>query len=481
MAAFFIIGEKKIRPGVYFRYENWGNPPIAGADDGRCACVFKSNWGPLGVPVLLENFTEIQRNYGNGGDNGTTDVPLEQFKGGARTVMAMRLGDPDLGTYGTYEIMDEIDFPVIKLTLAYPGSRKLAITIRPTLANPEVSELLLLEDTTLIERIFFSTPETPPTDYSMVDTLIAAAKNSVNFTLTKIDDSTEPIAVIDQEPIIQGTEPTITTQDYSNAFDVLEAYRWNVLAIDTNDTGIQEMTKLYLNRILQGGKFSIGCIGDPSTIDYDVRLSRASGVYNDFQVIYVGNGFTDIDGNTIEGYKAAARISGMIAGTPSSNSITHLAVDGAMNLTEPLSNNKHERAITAGMLTFSNSSANTVWVEKGITSLAVLGNNEDAGWKSIKRVKVRFELMQRLNDTVEVLVGRINNDPDGRMAVVKASNAVCTEMIAERKLLAGAHCEVDANNPPQGDSAWFIIYADDVEALEKLYFTFRFRFTPDLG
>ena len=34
MASFFIIGEKKTRPGVYFRYENYGTPPIAGVDDG---------------------------------------------------------------------------------------------------------------------------------------------------------------------------------------------------------------------------------------------------------------------------------------------------------------------------------------------------------------------------------------------------------------------------------------------------------------
>ena len=53
MAAFFTIGERKIRPGVYFRYENIGAPPVAGADDGRCAAVLRSNWGPIGKAVLL--------------------------------------------------------------------------------------------------------------------------------------------------------------------------------------------------------------------------------------------------------------------------------------------------------------------------------------------------------------------------------------------------------------------------------------------
>ena len=54
MAQFFIIGEKKTRPGVYIRYENWGKPPVAGVDDGKCAAVFRSNWGPLGQALVLE-------------------------------------------------------------------------------------------------------------------------------------------------------------------------------------------------------------------------------------------------------------------------------------------------------------------------------------------------------------------------------------------------------------------------------------------
>ena len=32
-------------------------------------------------------------------------------------------------------------------------------------------------------------------------------------------------------------------------------------------------------------------------------------------------------------------------------------------------------------------------------------------------------------------------------------------MVAERKLLAGAHVENDPDNKPEGDSAWFVVYA----------------------
>ena len=123
MASFFIVGEKKTRPGVYLRYENYGTPPIAGVDDGKCAAVFRSNWGPVGQAVVLEQFEDITKKYGDGGESGTTAVPMEQFKGGARLVYAIRLGNG--GTQGMYNIEDEQSETVLRLILKYPGSRKL--------------------------------------------------------------------------------------------------------------------------------------------------------------------------------------------------------------------------------------------------------------------------------------------------------------------------------------------------------------------
>ena len=151
MASFFIIGEKKTRPGVYIRYENHGTPPVAGVDDGKCAAVFRSNWGPVGQALVLEQSEDIARKYGDGGENGTTAVPMEQFKGGARLVYAIRLGSG--GTPGVYNISDTEDTAVAQLTLKYPGSRELAVTIRPTLADANTTEILILEGTEQLERL----------------------------------------------------------------------------------------------------------------------------------------------------------------------------------------------------------------------------------------------------------------------------------------------------------------------------------------
>ena len=50
-------------------------------------------------------------------------------------------------------------------------------------------------------------------------------------------------------------------------------------------------------------------------------------------------------------------------------------------------------------------------------------------------------------------------------------------MAGEGALLQGSIFE-DPNNPPVGDSAWFVVQVDDLDSAEKVYITFQFRFAP---
>ena len=105
-------------------------------------------------------------------------------------------------------------------------------------------------------------------------------------------------------------------------------------------------------------------------------------------------------------------------------------------------------------------------------------STEREGWKKIRRVKPRFELMDRINRTVEPLIGLVNNDSDGRAAIIAAARDVLNTMIAEKKLSDGDVYE-DSANPAIGDSAWFIIEVDDLDSIEKVYLTYYFRFAPE--
>ena len=132
------------------------------------------------------------------------------------------------------------------------------------------------------------------------------------------------------------------------------------------------------------------------------------------------------------------------------------------------------------MITFSMSPAGQVWVDSGITTLVTPDQTQDDGWKKVKRTKIRYELMTRVDQTIAPKIGKINNNADGRAEIIIAVNELLKKMVNEEKLLDGAYCEVDPDNAPEGDSAWFVIYADDVDSLEKVYFVYKFRFSPNV-
>ena len=52
-------------------------------------------------------------------------------------------------------------------------------------------------------------------------------------------------------------------------------------------------------------------------------------------------------------------------------------------------------------------------------------------------------------------------------------------MIAEKKLALGSIMTEDSANPAKGDSAWFVIAVDDIDSIEKIYLTYRFRFSAN--
>lgn len=340
--------------------------------------TIRSDWGSIGKAVLLEGYNEIAKIFGEG---GTTGVTLEVFNGGARRAYVTRLGQG--GQNGIYNIKDSTEEGaknVIALTIKYHGSRAFAVTIRPTLADPTTSELILTSGTEQLERLTFSN-----TGNSVTALLEAFAKSESDyFTLTKIEDSDQELATVTQEAVTGGDDPVVTNVAYSSAIEILEAYRWNVLAIDTDDVTMHSVMQLILNRIYDSGSFCMGVVGEPTIVAFEGRLIHVSA-FNDYQIVYTGNGFIDSSGNEYEGYMAAARIAGMIAGTPSNESITHTAVTGAVDLTETLTNAQYEHAIKVGMLTFSTSSVGTVWVEQGVNSLVLFEQTEDEGWKKIKR------------------------------------------------------------------------------------------------
>lgn len=475
MGIFFNNGEKKVRPGVYQNYTNVGSNSVVGVEDGVVAVAIKSNWGPLGKVVTIENAAQAQKIYGLGGNSDTVSVIDEILNGGALKVKAIRLGTAT--SAGTAALKDNASSAatVINLALKYSGSRTFTYTVR---TNPAVStekQLIIYDENAVVRDTFTFTSGT-----GEVDALMAAyqKQGSEYVTLTKQAAGSGVLALVSQGTITAGTDPSITNANYTDALNLLEAQDWNVLCVDTSNSDVLSIVQGYIDRVYLTGKMVMAVIAEPTSVTFETRLSHAKA-YNDYKIVYFGGAWKDNSDVTYDGYKAAARIAGMISNTPSNASITHKTISGASNLVEFLTTSQYESAIKNGMLMVSANSSGAIWIDSGINTMTTATGEDDEGWKKIKRVKVRFELMQRVSDTTESLIGNINNNADGRAEVIQNVQAVLNTMVAENKIADGATVAIDSDNSPSGDSAWFTISADDIDSLEEIYFGFQFRFTED--
>ena len=463
----FQVSEQKVRPGVYVRITNIGEPQEAIA--GIVAALFRSSWGPLGEVGYLENADAVIDVFGSA---GTVDTALEAFRGGCRRVVAYRLGTG--GSKALLNLQDTESTNVVEIEAKYEGVRgnNFVVTIRDSLADDTKRELLLYEGATLRQMITFTKDAGEP--QALVDAIVAS--NSPYITATKIADGSGTLATVTQQSLTGGEDPTVTGGDYSAGLSAIEAIDWNVLAVDTDDAVTHTLVQAYIDRVRNEGKRVLGVVGEPTSVPLATRLTNARA-FNDPAIIYVANGFKGSDGVSREGYKAAARVAGIVAAAQITESLTHYVVRGATELIGALTNAEIEQAINSGALVFTMSSQKQVHIEYGINTFMTPTEDMDAGWKKIRRVRTRDNLMDRIVAAWDPLIGKINNSPDGRATLIAAARGIINRMIVEGALLQGTIFE-DSNNPPRGDSAWFVVQVDDLDSTEKVYITFQFRFAP---
>lgn len=195
-------------------------------------------------------------------------------------------------------------------------------------------------------------------------------------------------------------------------------------------------------------------------------------------MVYVGNGFT-LGEKNIEGAMAAGRVLGMMVSRNYKTSLTKKVIQGSTGLYGELTNDQYVEAIKNGMLVFGLNADGLAEVVSGINTLVSLNDDQDEGWKKIRRVRTRFELIDRIAYKLDQQIGSgegVPNSSDGHQHVVTIGNGIIADMIREGGLESGEMI-IDENNPAFGDSAWFG-FQDlvDLDGIEKLYLAFGFKY-----
>ena len=467
MAIFYNEGETKKRPGVYQRHTKVGNLVTAGAQDGICAIPVQAAWGPIGKVVANKSAADLIKNYGAGeyGTGYTVPAASAMFAGGASTVYTYRMGTG--GAKGSFELTSGLT-----VTAKYEGAMALSVSVQEKLGDATKKLFNVYAGTALVETYTFAA------DGKAEGANLVAATAASQYVTVVGDAATVPAVAVAAGALKGGENPTVANNDYSAAFAALEAYYYNTIALDVNDDENMTLSLLlqeYLTNAYTYGKLGIAVVGEKTSVAFATRCQHAKA-FNDEKVVYLGGGYMT-GTESKDGVMAICYTAGVIASTPANAGIAHTAINGATALCESLTYAQYEEAIDSGMLMLAMSTDGVIWYDSAITTLVVPDDNQDDGWKKIRRVKTRFEIIDRLDRSLAPKVGKVSADTDGIADVVQTGQRILDMMANEGKLMAGPVFMEDPNNPFAGDSAWFIIQVDDIDSLEKIYLQYQFRYS----
>lgn len=463
MAGYFIPGEVKIRPGAYFNVDKIGDDGGFGAIDGVVAVVFKADFGPINSVTVLERDENYADIYGNG---GTTDAIREAIAGGAKKIIACRAGGTG-GSAATASLTAATG--TVKITAKHLGAMDLSVTVRDKLTDSDRKECVIYTGTTEFERVNFAKGD------DEVAALVEAFSKSKNFVAEGQESAEGVITNASQVAFTAGENPVTATGDYSKAFTEVEKYFFNTICVDTEDTAVHALLAAFLERIYEEGQFGIGVVAEKTTKDLEERMEAAEG-FDAENMVYVLNSKVSTNDATLEGYQTAALIAGLIAATPANQSVTHTEIERYVTLGELLTNTQVVKAEQRGCLVLSVSPDDKVWIDSGINTLINPADNKDAGWKKIRRVKTRYELLYRANAQADALVGKVDNDVNGRSTIIAKLQKICNDMVQEGKLVQATVTE-NSTYVADTDNCYFDFDVIDKDSAEHIYLFYKFRFS----
>lgn len=465
MAGYFLIGETKVRPGAYFNIGKNGDASTADVINGVTAVIFRSDFGPVGYAVELSAEEGYESTYGTG---GTTDAIRQALAGGAQTIIACRLGEG--GTEASITLKDESDEEAITISAKYPGAKDFSVTVKEKLTDPAVKQCVIYSGAKVVETIDFNAGE--------AQSLEDAITSGSNF-VAKVKEGKDKAVLVNtlQSKMNPGTDPAITTEDYSNAFAAIEPYTFNTICVDTEDTSVHLLLAGFVDRIFEHGNLTQAVVAEKSSVDIETRMARAA-TFNNEKMNYVLNSKVDVEGEILEGYQTAARIAGMIGSVSSRLSLTHMVIPGFSDLYERMTNPNVIKAEKKGCIVLSMNTKNQIWIDSAINTLITPPDNKDAGWKKIRRTKTRFELLRRCNEATDELVGKVDNDSNGRKTIIGQLLKIGSDMIAEGKLISFNVTESNLHMA-DGDSCWFVLDIIDKDSAEHIYLFYNFQFSTN--
>lgn len=428
------IAQNKILPGTYINFVSTKTSSSALSDRGVAAIGITPGWGPSGDIFEVTN-GDFQKNCFKifGSDYTAADLKgLRDLFLGARKAYLYRLDGGGVKASCTYA------------TAKYAGTKGNSLKIVITV-NADDS------DKFDVETVYGDVSVDKQVGVAAASDL--ADNDWVDFIKTATLAATAGTA------LTGGTDVTVTGTQHQAFLDKLEAYNFNALGCNSNDSSTKALYGSYVKRLRDelGKKFQV----------------VAQGYAGDYEgTVNVKNVVTDTGAT---GHELVYWATGVIAGTPVNASATAKVYDGEYTVNAAYTQTQLESAITSGEFVLHKvpeDGKETIRVLKDINSLTTTSDTKGDVFKSNQTIRV---IDQIANDTATIFngsyIGKVPNDASGRESL-RGDIITLHENLLELRAIEDFK-EGDITIA-KGDDAVSVVVSESitvVNAMEKLYMT----------
>ncbi len=456
------VSSLQTRPGAYFNLVDQALLLLEAGETGTVFIVGRADWGPVDTVETLTSEGAATLAY----DDGLSMEKLihQAFRGGAAIVKALRITAAS-GAKAAFTLDDVVPVAALIVTALHEGTRANGFTLSVS-AHPVSGQNLDLKEGGVLLETFYSALG----DNTEFAATIVANSNFITAVVTGAADRV--LEVTTDDAMIGGDSGAgVVAGDYTAAQVIAESNSFSVYVQDDDTTvANQDAVAAFGDARRALGQRFIVVMGGAAAETVSTAQTRA-GVQDSEGVVYVHPGFTDDDEVVFIGQEAAARVAGQIAAAGATKSITFNTLADAASVENTLTSAEIKIALGLGVCLLVTDNADTVRVEKGLTTLTTFTTTLGKAFAKIRTVAVLDAVQNGLEDGFSAYIGSTTNDTDGQKSLLGAGQEFMDTLERARAIKPGSTVKLDDANPPTADQIFVVVGVTPLDAIEQIFTT----------
>lgn len=434
----------KIRPGTYINFTSNDQSLTAGGTRGTVVIpLSNTNYGPAGgwIKITAKSPDAAKQYLGYSvydNDPAGNMLLIREALKGATTIYLYICTEGTTASTGTGGGLVG--------TAKYKGTRGDALSFSVE-ANPlsgfDVSVYL---DGSRVEKF---------------EGITAATDISSDYITFTADSTATELSEIAGVSLTGGADGTSSNEDITGCLDHLMEISFNTICFPFTETELLAAVKTKVKYLRENTYKKVQAV----VPDYDADYEGIINVTNSYS----------LESGALTHAQATAYVAGITAGASETESNTNKTVEGATGVVDS-KEDEAEQAITNGEFFFSINESGDVVVEYDINSLHTFTTEKGKDYRKNKIIRVLDAFANAIYSNFPP--NKYTNDPDGWESMKGVGKALLKSFGPKSADGSGAIKNIDYDNDflideelSTGDSTYFNVRIEPVDAAEKLFFT----------